>query len=868
MLVSSSSSKYHIDVHSLKDPYFGSLGSGYPNSKEAEKAPIRDEVDDPMLHKQNWKLCNEQKLTETDFEFFEASYGFTPSYKESTVTLEDFYNHCIRDNLNPRAARNYLISLFPILRWLPHYNFTWGYADLVAGITVGCVLVPQSMSYAQIATLPPQYGLYSSFVGAFTYSLFATSKDVCIGPVAVMSLQTAKVIAKISAKYPDDPELTGPLIATTLAFLCGIVAIALGVLRLGFLVELISLNAVAGFMTGSAINIVWSQVPALMGYDSLVDTRASTYHIVIDSLIHLPDTKLDVVFGLIPLIILYVWKWWCTTGGPNQADKHYSSMPKRAAFWKTFYFYAQAMRSPAVIVVFTVISWRVTRHRSMEKLPISILGTVPSGLKHAGSIKFPEGLLSKMTSEIPSSMILLVLEHIAISKSFGRINDYKVVPNQELIAIGATNLIGTFFHAYPATGSFSRSSLKAKCNVRTPLSGAVTGGCVLLALYCLTDAFFFIPKATLSAVIIHAVSDLLVSNKTLRFFWSANPLDCISFIITVSITVFSSIENGVYFAVCWSCAMLLSKQSFSTGRFLGHVEVAETLNPVVQHESIIMPLTKEDVIPLRTTSNKITKISADVFPSPAYIFSAKWLPFDHGYTRELNRYIQVLPPPPGVIVYRFGDSFTFVNCSRHYDIIFDRIKEETRQGELLHLKNRADRLWNDPHEWEMPDFFRRVSKYNKSKTNEEETPLVRHNASKDRYSKPILKVLCFDFSQVAQVDSTAIQTLVDLRRAVNKYADRQVEFHFAGIFSPWVKRSLVSAGFGTINKEFSDECIAAGIQVTKVSKAHNVAVGVDGQRDITNHNNGLHASTGTNFPFFHMEIPNFSKWAIEGRIGL
>ncbi|AJQ06021.1 Sulfate permease 1 [Saccharomyces cerevisiae] len=850
-------------VHNQEDADIEVFESEYRTYRESEAAENRDGLRNG--DEENWKVnSSKQKFGVTKNELSDVLYDSIPAYEESTVTLKEYYDHSIKNNLTAKSAGSYLVSLFPIIKWFPHYNFTWGYADLVAGITVGCVLVPQSMSYAQIASLSPEYGLYSSFIGAFIYSLFATSKDVCIGPVAVMSLQTAKVIAEVLKKYPEDQtEVTAPIIATTLCLLCGIVATGLGILRLGFLVELISLNAVAGFMTGSAFNIIWGQIPALMGYNSLVNTREATYKVVINTLKHLPNTKLDAVFGLIPLVILYVWKWWCGTFGITLADRYYRNQPKVANRLKSFYFYAQAMRNAVVIVVFTAISWSITRNKSSKDRPISILGTVPSGLNEVGVMKIPDGLLSNMSSEIPASIIVLVLEHIAISKSFGRINDYKVVPDQELIAIGVTNLIGTFFHSYPATGSFSRSALKAKCNVRTPFSGVFTGGCVLLALYCLTDAFFFIPKATLSAVIIHAVSDLLTSYKTTWTFWKTNPLDCISFIVTVFITVFSSIENGIYFAMCWSCAMLLLKQAFPAGKFLGRVEVAEVLNPTVQEDIDAVISSNE----LPNELNKQVKSTVEVLPAPEYKFSVKWVPFDHGYSRELNINTTVRPPPPGVIVYRLGDSFTYVNCSRHYDIIFDRIKEETRRGQLITLRKKSDRPWNDPGEWKMPDSLKSLFKFKRhSATTNSDLPVSNGSSNGETYEKPLLKVVCLDFSQVAQVDSTAVQSLVDLRKAVNRYADRQVEFHFAGIISPWIKRSLLSVKFGTTNEEYSDDSIIAGhssFHVAKVLK-DDVDYTDEDSRISTSYSNyeTLCAATGTNLPFFHIDIPDFSKWDV------
>lgn len=143
------------------------------------------------------------------------------------------------------------------------------------------------------------------------------------------------------------------------------------------------------------------------------------------------------------------------------------------------------------------------------------------------------------------SVIVLLIEHIAISKSFGRINNYTINPSQELIAIGITNVFGAFFGAYPATGSFSRTAIKSKAGVRTPLAGVITGILVLLAIYLLKAVFFYIPNAGLAAVIIHAVGDLITSPATLYGFWRIAPLEVVIFFAGVIVTVFTSIEIGI-----------------------------------------------------------------------------------------------------------------------------------------------------------------------------------------------------------------------------------------------------------------------------------------------------------------------------------
>jgi len=348
---------------------------------------------------------------------------------------------------------------------------------------VGAVVVPQSMSYAKIATLPAEFGLYSSFVGVFIYCFFATSKDVTIGPVAVMSLQTAKVIQSVQQSYPI---YTGPQIATALAFLCGAITLGIGLIRLGFIVEFIPAPAIAGFMTGSAITIAVGQVPSLLGTSKLFDTRAACYQVIINSLKYLPQTTLDAAFGLPALLFLYAYRYGFTWAG------------RRFPKYKRWFFYVLVLRNALVVIFITLISWAVCKSNPKNP-PISILLTVPRGFQHVGPLFIDSQLASALGSALPVSTVILLLEHISISKSFGRINDYKIVPDQELIAIGVTNMIGSFFNAYPATGSFSRSAIKSMSGVRTPLAGIVTGIVVILALYALTSAFYWIPLAGLAA---------------------------------------------------------------------------------------------------------------------------------------------------------------------------------------------------------------------------------------------------------------------------------------------------------------------------------------------------------------------------------
>ncbi|WPK24932.1 hypothetical protein PUMCH_002231 [Australozyma saopauloensis] len=735
--------------------------------------------------------------------------------------------------------QHYLISLFPIAQWILHYNFKWLYGDLVAGVTVGVVLVPQSMSYAQLAGLPAQYGLYSSFVGVFIYSFFATSKDVSIGPVAVMSMQVGKVIARVQDKFGN--EYSAPEIATFLSLICGGISAAIGLLRLGFIVEFISMPAVMGFMSGSAFNIIVGQVPGLLGYGSKVNTRVAAYKVVIDSLKALPKTNVNAAFGLVPLFILYLWKFSC------------GFLSNRYPRKKMWFFYVEQLRNVIVIVVATAISWGIVHPQLKQfkgplnkfKPTIQTIGVVPSGLKNVGVMTVPQGILGAMASEIPVSTIILLLEHIAISKSFGRINDYKVVPDQELIAIGFNNLIGTFFNAYPATGSFSRSALKAKCGVRTPLAGIFTGGVVLLALYCLTSSFYYIPKATLSAIIIHAVSDLITSYKVTWNLWEINPIDCGIFLIAVIITIFASIEDGIYFAIAASAAVLLFRVAKPTGQFLGRIRVAEVVNPsiVFTDERSISTDESADVeiqqvlsrdsynaadSKAKYKSGKESPLTADqlLVTNPQIKFHSRWVPLSK---QSINDDIDVLPPPEGVIVFRPLQSFVYPNSSTLTDDISDEAKRTTRRGKPYNEGSQGDRPWNDPGplRWRLP-FLK--------KTEKEVTSL-------SEPVKPLLRIVHLDFSCVAGIDATSVQALVDLRRALNIYADREVEFHFSGIHSPWIRRALLKAGFGTYG------------ETELVSDKTFVNIAVPDKTDLEN--SAYYAAVSTDTPFFHLEIPDY-----------
>ncbi|KAJ7134977.1 sulfate transporter family-domain-containing protein [Mycena crocata] len=730
------------------------------------------------------------------------------AYPEQPVPYISTKDYLGRFVQNPRRpAIKYFLSLFPIVSWLPRYNLGWLSGDVIAGLTVGMVLVPQGMSYAQIATLPPQYGLYSSFVGVTIYCLFATSKDVSIGPVAVVSLIMSQIIGRVTEAHPGQWE--GPQIATTVAFICGFIVLAIGLLRLGWIIEFIPAPAVSGFMTGSAISIAAGQVPGLMGITGF-NTRAATFHVIINTLKGLPRTSLDAAWGLPSLFALYAIRMLCDWLGRR--------FPRRARV----FFFISVLRNAFVILVMTIAAWLYTRHRRSAKgtYPIKILQNVPRGLQHVKQPTIDHDLVRALSGELPVATIILLLEHIAISKSFGRLNGYTINPNQELIAIGVTNTVGSCFGAYPATGSFSRSALKSKSGVRTPAAGIVSAIVVLVALYGLTPAFFWIPNASLSAVIIHAVADLVASPAQVYSYWRVSPLEFVIWLAAVLTTVFSTVENGIYVSVSTSVALLLIRIAHPRGAFLGKVTLRGHLTDSKDSRDVFLPLTKDGVT---------------------------------------NPHIKIDPPSPGVIVYRFEESAIFPNASNLNAELTSHVKKHMRRGKDMTNVSMGDRPWNDPGP-------------------------SRHGADADQITNdklPELHAIVIDLASISHIDITAVQALIDTRNEVERWADHAVEFHFASILSPWIRRALIAGGFGTgisssqVPREIAQVVPYRGGLQDSASELHNLPLEPDVEaagdlklRHAPESSDGGHEGYApvipADTPFFHLDLAAAVRAAESG----
>uniref|UniRef100_A0A8C1CFX7 Sodium-independent sulfate anion transporter n=1 Tax=Cyprinus carpio carpio TaxID=630221 RepID=A0A8C1CFX7_CYPCA len=429
-----------------------------------------------------------------------------------------------------------LRSSFPILTWLPRYNLTWLKMDLIAGLTVGLTTVPQALAYAEVAGLPVQYGLYSAFMGGFIYCIFGTSKDITLGPTAIMSLLCSEYIGG------------DPVFAVVLTLLCGIIQAGMALLRLGFLLDFISHPVIKGFTCAAAVTIGFSQVKNILG---LKEIPQQFFLQVYYTFHKIPEARVgDVILGLCCLFFLVMLTLMKNSLGSSEDEIfiHISCV---------------AVRNALVVIAATGVAYsaEVTGHHFF-----SLTGKTAKGLPPFKAPPLSETVangtvitFSVFSQDLGGGLAVIplmgVLESIAIAKAFSSKNNYRIDANQELFAIGLTNIMGSFVSAYPITGSFGRTAVNSQTGVCSPAGGIVTGVIVLLSLAFLMPLFFYIPKASLAAVIICAVSPMIDFRVPVQL-WRVKRLDLLPFLVTFVVS-FWEVQYGIVGGVVVSGFMLL-----------------------------------------------------------------------------------------------------------------------------------------------------------------------------------------------------------------------------------------------------------------------------------------------------------------------
>uniref|UniRef100_A0AAQ6A967 Sodium-independent sulfate anion transporter n=1 Tax=Amphiprion ocellaris TaxID=80972 RepID=A0AAQ6A967_AMPOC len=437
-----------------------------------------------------------------------------------------------------------LKAWLPILSWLPKYKLKWLQMDVLAGLTVGLTTVPQALAYAEVAGLPVQYGLYSAFMGGFIYTLLGTSKDVTLGPTAIMSLLCSSVVGG------------HPQRAVLLSLLCGLIQAVMALLRLGFLLDFISYPVIKGFTCAAAVTIGFGQVKNILGLQGV----PQEFFLEVYYTFHkIPEARIgDVVLGLLCLFLLIMLVLMKASLGSDDSDASTSSSVARKLVWTV-----ATMRNALVVVAASLIafSWDAYGHhvftitgQTMKGLPPFKPPPTSDTTANGTVVPFRE-IVEDFGGGLAVIPFMGVLESIAIATAFGYQNDYRIDANQELLAIGVTNIMGSFVSAYPVTGSFGRTAVNSQTGVCTPAGGIVTSVIVLLSLAFLMPAFYYIPKACLAAVIICAVAPM-VDYQVVAKMWRIRKLDLLPFVVTFLMS-FWQVQYGIMGGVAVSGALLL-----------------------------------------------------------------------------------------------------------------------------------------------------------------------------------------------------------------------------------------------------------------------------------------------------------------------
>ncbi len=461
------------------------------------------------------------------------------------------------------AAR---LPRLPMIDWTRGYDRATLSSDLVAAVIVTVMLIPQSLAYAALAGLPPQVGLYASIVPLLMYAIFGSSRVLAVGPVAVVSLMTATAIGDLaqagSAAYGT--------LAITLAFMSGVMLLLMGMLRLGFLANFLSHPVISGFITASALLIAAGQLKVILGVK--VEGH-NFFELVLGLLRQLSHIHtLTATLGLVTVAFLF----WARKSmkpllqrlglGPKLADGVAKAAPV------------------AGIAVTALLTWALGWHEQ----GVRIVGTVPQGLPPLTLPSWDMSILQQLA--LPALLISVVgfVESVSVGQTLAAKRRQRIVPDRELVALGASNLGAALTGGFPVTGGFARSVVNFDAGAQTPAAGVFTAAGILLAALLLTPALYYVPQAILSATIVVAVLSL-VDLRILRSTWVYSRSDFSAVFVTLLVTLAAGVETGLVAGVALSLVLYLYKTSRPHIAEVGLVPGTEHFRNVLRQKVLVSP---------------------------------------------------------------------------------------------------------------------------------------------------------------------------------------------------------------------------------------------------------------------------------------
>ena len=472
----------------------------------------------------------------------------------------------------PSLLRRYL----PILDWGAKYTGKTFTNDLMVAVIVTVMLIPQSLAYALLAGLPMQVGLYASMAPLVLYAIFGTSRTLAVGPVAVASLMTAAAVAKVASQ--GTPEYLGAAIA--LAVISGLLLLAMGLLRLGFLANFLSHPVISGFITASGIQIAVGQLAPILGIKAHGESFVDLLRSMLPNLGNI--SPYTAVIGFASLAFLF----WVRRG--------LKPLLRRIGFGERLADILAKVGPIVAIAVTTAAAWCF----GLADHGVSIVGMVPKGLPKFTLPPFEVGLWTTLV--VPALLISIVgyVESISVALTLAAKRRQRVDPDQELIALGAANIGAGLSGGFPVTGGLSRSIVNFQAGAETPAAGAFTAVGIALAALFLTPLLFFLPKATLAAIIIVAVLSL-VDLKTLKHTWHYSRADGAAMAATILVTLAEGVEAGLLAGVGLSIFLHLYRTSKPHVAVVGQIPGTMNFRNVKRHTVVTDP----EVLSLRVDAS-------------------------------------------------------------------------------------------------------------------------------------------------------------------------------------------------------------------------------------------------------------------------
>jgi sulfate permease, SulP family len=467
-----------------------------------------------------------------------------------------------------KASFNFwkFLPSLPVLQWGRQYKRDTLVSDLVAALIVTIMLIPQSLAYALLAGLPPEVGLYASVAPLLLYAVFGTSRVLAVGPVAVVSLMTAAAIGEHAV--PGSQAYWA--VAITLAFLSGAMLLLMGLLRLGFLANFLSHPVISGFISASGLLIAASQIKTIMG----VKADGHNFIELVGALLRqVPHTHvLTLTLGLLATAFLF----WVRKGLKPLLVAW--GMGARAAD-------VVAKAGPVVaIALSTGLTWAF----QWQTQGVKIVGTVPQGLPPLTLPLWDLALWQQLA--VPALLISVVgfVESVSVGQTLAAKRRQRIEPDQELVALGASNLSAAFSGGFPVTGGFARSVVNFDAGAQTPAAGVFTAVGITLASLLLTPALYYLPQAILSATIVVAVLSL-VDFSILRKTWVYSKADFLAVLVTLLVTLGAGVEMGLVVGVGVSLALFLFRTSRPHIAEVGLVPGTEHFRNVLRHLVLTSP---------------------------------------------------------------------------------------------------------------------------------------------------------------------------------------------------------------------------------------------------------------------------------------